>query len=130
MNCQQCHRLAVPYDADIRPRNASQIHVYQLFTSQFCQYLHFEDIIVHVKLETRYTDIKKSISIIDRNFYIDYIDNLRQHYFLTKFIQKILKVHSQLSLVNDNLPRNATHESTGQPKVLPWMVRLATNGFF
>ena len=25
---------------------------------------------------------------------------------------------------------NATHESTGRPKVLPLMVRLATNGFF
>ena len=34
----------------------------------------------HVRLETWYIDIKKSISIIDQKFYIGYIDNLRQHY--------------------------------------------------
>ena len=34
-----------------------------------------------MRLETRYIDIGKSISIIDRNFYIAYIDNLRQHYY-------------------------------------------------
>ena len=35
-----------------------------------------------VRLETRYIDVEKSISIIDRKFYIVYIDNLRQHYLL------------------------------------------------
>ena len=33
MFCQQCHPSVAPGDADIRPRNASQIHTCQLFTS-------------------------------------------------------------------------------------------------
>ena len=34
----------------------------------------------HVRLETRYIDIEKSLSIeIFVSIYIDYIDNLRQH---------------------------------------------------
>ena len=37
-----------------------------------------------MRLETRYIDTGKSISIIDRNFYIAYIDNLRQHYQLVE----------------------------------------------
>ena len=43
MFCQQCHPSVVPDDAEIQLRNASQIHTYDLFPSQFCLYLHFGD---------------------------------------------------------------------------------------
>ena len=39
MRCQQCHPSVAPDDADIRPRNASQIHTGHLLTLQFCLHL-------------------------------------------------------------------------------------------
>ena len=33
MFCQQCHPTVAPGDANIQPRNASQIHICHLFTS-------------------------------------------------------------------------------------------------
>ena len=41
MNCQQCHRSAVPDESDIWPWNASQIQTYHLFKLQF--YLHLQN---------------------------------------------------------------------------------------
>ena len=41
MLCQQCHPSMALGDADIWRRNASRIHTFHLFISEFCLYLHF-----------------------------------------------------------------------------------------